>query len=204
MPAISFPNSATQAEGNSGTTDLIIPVSLATASGQTVSVDWATGADPGATHPATAGGTCSAGVDYLTSNGAVTFAPGVTTGSIHITVCGDTDPEFDETFRVTLSNPVNTSIPVGGDVCLTTISNDDTPTLSIVATASQAEGNTGQANMALAVTLSSASVQTVTVHYSTADGSTNPARRDCVRRDDRLCDDERHLDVQSDRDGADH
>jgi hypothetical protein len=49
------------------------------------------------------------------------------------------------------------------------------PTLSINSTATQTEGDSGQANMTFVVTLSSSSSQTVTVHYSTANGSVNPA-----------------------------
>ncbi len=49
------------------------------------------------------------------------------------------------------------------------------PSLSIDSTASQAELDSGQANMTFTVNLSPASTQTVTVNYSIADGPTNAA-----------------------------
>jgi subtilisin-like proprotein convertase family protein len=49
------------------------------------------------------------------------------------------------------------------------------PTLSISSSATQTEGDSGQANMGFTVTLSSTTSQTVTVNYSTANGSVNPA-----------------------------
>ena len=59
---------------------------------------------------ATANGTATAGVDYTADAGTITFAPGVTTQTVHIGILGDATVEPDETFTVTLSNPSGVSI----------------------------------------------------------------------------------------------
>ncbi|WP_369915231.1 putative Ig domain-containing protein [Xanthomonas sp. NCPPB 3005] len=86
-------------EGNSGTTTATFTVSLSAASGQTVSVNFAT-----------ADGTATAGSDYVARSGTLTFAPGVTAQGVAITVNGDTAVEPNETFNVGLSGASNASI----------------------------------------------------------------------------------------------
>ena len=54
---------------------------------------------------ATANGTATAGSDYVTTSGTLTFAPGRDTLSIPVTVNGDTTYEADETVFVNLSGP---------------------------------------------------------------------------------------------------
>jgi Calx-beta domain len=111
-PAISV-GDASAAEGNSGTTTLAVPVTLSASSTSTVMVDYAT-----------ADGTASAGSDYAAVNGKVVFRPGETQKSIPVSIAGDTSIEQDETFSVTLSNPVNATIAEGSATA--TITNDDT------------------------------------------------------------------------------
>ena len=83
---------------------------------------------------------------------------------------GDTTVEANETFTVNLSNPSNATI-AGTGIGTGTITNDDAlPTLTI-ANATVNEGNSGTVNAVFAVTLSAASASTVTVDYSTFDGS---------------------------------
>src|SRR3989442_15993284 len=98
-------NNVTLAEGNSGTTNAVLTVSLSAASALPVSVNWAT-----------ANGTASAPSDYLTNSGTLTFAARQTTETITIVVNGDTINEADETFFVNLSNAVNAGISVGQGV----------------------------------------------------------------------------------------
>ncbi|MFM9034023.1 MAG: cellulase family glycosylhydrolase [Mycobacterium sp.] len=74
---------------------------------------------------ATADGTARAGVDYTGASGTLTFAPGVTTQTVHVGVIGDTAAEPGETFTVTLSNPVG--VVITRAVALGTILNDDAP-----------------------------------------------------------------------------
>ena len=59
---------------------------------------------------ATANGTATAGSDYVAGSGTVTFAPGVLTQTVSITVNGDVLDEVDETFVVNLTSPVNATI----------------------------------------------------------------------------------------------
>lgn len=101
QPTISI-SDATVIEGQSGTIDALFSVTLSAARSQTVTVDYAT-ADVDAT----------AGVDYRTTTGTLSFAPGDVEGVIAVPVIGDTDDEPDETFLVTLFNPTNASMDVG-------------------------------------------------------------------------------------------
>ena len=71
-------NDVTVTEGDSGTTDAIFTVTLAGATSLPVTVDFAT-----------AGGTATAGIDYVATSGTMTFAPGETSKSITVPVIGD-------------------------------------------------------------------------------------------------------------------
>ena len=121
LPTLSIDDVAV-AEGDAGTTTLGFTVSLSAASGQAVTVGYAT-ADGTAT---TADG------DYLAASGTLTFAPGVTTRPVSVAVNGDTRPEADETLAVGLTNPVGASVFDAQG--LGTIRNDDVAmqTLTVV------------------------------------------------------------------------
>lgn len=67
--------------------------------------------------------TAAAGGDYVTTSGTLTIAAGSTTGTIGVTVNGDTTVEPSETFTVNLSNASGATISDGQGVG--TISNDD-------------------------------------------------------------------------------
>jgi len=54
---------------------------------------------------ATGGAACGSGVDYVSVNQPVTFAPNVTTQTVSITVCGDTLVEPTQTVNLTLTGP---------------------------------------------------------------------------------------------------
>ena len=100
------------AEGNSGTKQFTFTVSLSVASGKTATVDYAT-----------ADGTAEAGSDYVATSGTLSFAAGVTSKTVKVTVNGDTTIEPDETFFVNLSNASNATI--ADTQGLGTIENDD-------------------------------------------------------------------------------
>src|SRR6185503_15070214 len=110
--------------GNSGTTTATLTVTLTPASTQAVTVAYAT-----------ANGTATtAGSDYVAKNGTLTFAAGVTTQSIAVTVNGDTTVEPNETFVVNLSSATNATISDAQGVG--TIVNDDAapaPTVTVSA-----------------------------------------------------------------------
>jgi hypothetical protein len=148
-------------EGNSGTVTLTFTATLSAASGRTATFDYATGT--GAQNPATAG------TDYTSKSGTVTFVPGDTSEPITISVAGDTVDEQDETFALNLSNPLNLTIP--DSVAIGTIDDDEpVPTVSVV-DASAAEGDSGTSTKDVTVTLSVPSGQTVTVAYATSEAT---------------------------------
>ena len=64
-----------------------------------VSVNWAT-----------LGETATAGVDFTSGRGVATIAPGQTAVTVDVPVTADTVAERDETFRLRLSQPVNTCL----------------------------------------------------------------------------------------------
>jgi Ca2+-binding RTX toxin-like protein len=59
----------------------------------------------------TADGTATGGADYTPVEGVLTFAPGETSKTISVPILNDTVYEGDETFKLTLSNPVNAGLP---------------------------------------------------------------------------------------------
>ncbi|MFW5329818.1 beta strand repeat-containing protein [Hydrogenophaga sp. ZJX-1] len=113
QPSLSI-NDVTVVEGNSGTTNAVFTVTLSAASGQTVSVNYAT-----------ADGTATAPADYTSTSGTLTFTPGQTTQTITVLVAGETVPEAGETFFVNLSGATNATIADNQGVG--TITNDDVP-----------------------------------------------------------------------------
>lgn len=92
LPVVQFNQPQITVLESSGT--VTITVSLNTASGQTVMVDYST-----------SNGTAKSGSDYTSQSGTLEFAPGETTKSIVIHITPDTTPEFKETFKVILANP---------------------------------------------------------------------------------------------------
>jgi hypothetical protein len=144
-------------EGNTGIVNASFAVTLSAASGQTVTVSYAT-----------ANGTATA-TDYTTTSGTLTFSPGTVTQNVIVPVTGDTLNEANETFTVTLSNPVGATIADGQ--ATGTITNDDpVPSIS-VADVSFQEGNSGNTNAAFTLTVSAVSGQAVSVAYATANGT---------------------------------
>ena len=157
VPSLSITD-VTTAEGNGGSTTASFTVTLGTASGQTVSVDWTTTA-----------GTASAGADYVAATGTVSFPPGQTSKTVGVSVLGDTIDEVNETYTVDLTNPVD--VTIADNQGLGTITDDD-PAPSIgVTDASVLEGNAGTANADFTLSLSSASGKTVSVSWTTTDGT---------------------------------
>ena len=64
--------------------------------------------------------------DYRQTSNTLTFAPGETSKTVTIRFCPDDQTEPDETFTVTLSNPVGATL--GTDTATGTITDDDSPT----------------------------------------------------------------------------
>ena len=127
------------------------------------------------------GGSASLNADYTQSGassfsasaGTVTFAAGQSTTTVTIDPTTDNTVESDETVILSVTSGAGYSIGLPSSAN-GTITNDDHE-LSINPTVTVTEGNSGSSNMTFTVTLSPAHTQTVTVNYSTADGTTNPA-----------------------------
>ena len=119
VPSLSVP-SVSVIEGGPGTTsELLVTVNLSAATGRSVSVNFAT-----SNQTAFGGASCSTrGVDYETKSGTFTVQPGTTSLTIPVKVCGDTNAEANENVLITLSNPVNATIPF--NQAFGTIINDD-------------------------------------------------------------------------------
>ena len=150
---------ASVAEGDSGSAVVHFDVTLSRTSTLPVTVSYAT-----------VDGTAGAGGDYQTTSGTLVVAPGGTSGTIDVTVQGDLLDEDDETFTLSLGSASNAAI-LDGQATGTIQDDDPTPTLSI-GDVSVPEGPPGQTVEAeFAVQLSAASGRTVTVVYSTVDGS---------------------------------
>ncbi len=154
------PETVVHGEGDGGLTPYVFTVALSGPSVATVSVAYAT-----------ADGTATAGSDYQPTGGILTFFPGQTTRQITVLVNGDTTFEEDEYFTVTLSNPVNATLGVAGATGL--IFNDDQPQLVSVNPTfpTQIEGNVGVTPYEFTVSLSAPVDQSVTVEYSSVNGS---------------------------------
>ncbi|HEY0075793.1 MAG TPA: Calx-beta domain-containing protein, partial [Abditibacteriaceae bacterium] len=100
-------------QGTPGTKQLTFTVTLSKASGETVSVNFAT-----------ANGTAQSSSDYTAQNGTLTFAPGsALTRTVSIIINGDALEENDETLFVFLSNATNANISRARGIG--TIINDD-------------------------------------------------------------------------------
>jgi photosystem II stability/assembly factor-like uncharacterized protein len=112
-PALSIAG-ATVTEGDAGTTNATFTVTLAPTSGAAVTVGYAT-----------SDGTAAAGSDYSAASGTLTFSPQQATQTLTVPVLGDVTVEPDETFTVTLSDPVNAVVAPGGGQAVGTILNDD-------------------------------------------------------------------------------
>lgn len=108
---ISVSNSSV-VEGNQEITPMKFVVSLSQASADTIKV-----------HVRTVDGAAVAGSDYIANNGLINFMPGQTKKNVWINIVTDTKEEIDETFSLTLFNPVNAGL--GNATATGTIINDD-------------------------------------------------------------------------------
>ena len=151
---------ATADEGD----DLSFTVSLGTASGRAVTVNYAT-----------SDGTAVAGSDYTAASGTLTFAAGDMTKTVTVSTTEDELDEDDETFTFTLSSPGNAGL-AGGDTTLAatgTITDNDEPPGTVsgeglaIADASATEGG----SVSFEVTLTPVSGREVTVDWATSDGT---------------------------------
>ena len=114
---------------------------------------------------ATADVTATAGVDYGAVSQVVTFAPGVPSAQVSVTIVGDLDVEGDETFELEFSSATNVNAPAGP--ATGTITDDDPPALLEVADVTVNE-DVGVATIAIS---SSDPTRDCQVTLMTADGT---------------------------------
>ena len=91
---------------------------------------------------------------------------------------GDTQYEPDEQFNVDLTNPVNASL--NNSTTVGTITNDDAVPTLVINNVSHSEGNSGTTAYVFSVSLSNPSSQSMTVTYTTVDGTATTADSDYV------------------------
>jgi Tol biopolymer transport system component len=90
-------------EGNGASTTASFPVTLSSPSEKTITVQYST-----------IDGSAKAGSDYISSQGTLTFAPGVTQQQIDVTILADGQGEDTEQFEVQLSQPSGAEIWITG------------------------------------------------------------------------------------------
>ena len=149
--------SITDAGGPEDVGVLEFDLTLSAESGKTITVEFGT-----------TDGTATAPADYAMTTGTVTFAPGETEATASVPVVDDGVAEMDETFTVTLSNPMNVTVDDG----MATGTIEDTgfkPTASVTTNPAGLEDTVG--NLAFEVTIDSAGIETGTVDWTTADGT---------------------------------
>jgi hypothetical protein len=113
QPFVSMSPTLSIAEGDSGTQNIAVNVTLSGLSIQAVTVNYAT-----------SNGTAAAGSDYVAASGTVIIPAGSTAATINIPINGDTAIEANETFTLTLSNQTNAAF-ISNPVANVTIVNDD-------------------------------------------------------------------------------
>jgi hypothetical protein len=158
VPALAV-NDVSVTESNMGTADATFTVSLSAASDQPVTVRYAT-----------VDGAATAGSDYHSLSGTLTFAPGETVKTVTVLVNGDRLAEFNESFRLVLTDPTNAfladSSGAGSIV-------DDEPHVAIdFGPVYVTEGNSGTTSAVFTVRLSTAYDVPVGVSYATGEGDT--------------------------------
>lgn len=170
--SVSIADLAAISEGNSGTTNFVFTITRTGATTGDVSMTY------------TVSGAAVSGTDYIGGTlptGTATITNGNATTTVSIPVAGDTTVEPDEAFTVTLSAP-NNGYVVSGAPATSTITNDDSATLTLSGGGVGGEGGT----RTFTATLSSAVQGGFTVAYTTNDGDATTADSDYVDNDGTL------------------
>jgi PKD repeat protein len=157
-PPVLTINDRTITEGDNGMMAVTYTVSLNTASGKPVTVDYTT-----------IDGSATAGSDYTATNGKLTFAAGETTKTITVQVLGDSIDEFDENFGLNLNNATNATIGKGSS--MTTIIDNDLPPVLTINDRTITEGHNGTQILNFTVSLNAPSAKPISVQYATANGT---------------------------------
>ncbi|MDH5654438.1 MAG: hypothetical protein OEZ34_00900, partial [Spirochaetia bacterium] len=175
-PAISIADKSVN-EGNSGITAHTFTVTLNKASGQTVTVNYATAANSplSAEAVATCPGTPVANSDYETKSGTLTFPEDTISRTITVNVCGDAiDEGGNQTYLVNLSSPTNASVSDG--TALGTIIDDENSVVQFNVLSSSVTEGTATVTVQLDVNTTAHGGLTVALGFGNdTDGGTDDA-----------------------------
>ena len=160
-------------EGNEGVTKFTFLVTLSDPWTESIAVDWVvTGHGP---HPADAEDFAGG----VFPSGAVIFQPGQTSAVIIVPVAGDTIAEEDESFLVTLSNPIVGQLDEESAIAEGIIRTDDLPWASITALdATKFEGDEASTAFTFRVTLDEAPSEEAHVAWVVSGDGDHPASPD--------------------------
>ena len=119
-------------------------------------------------HYATSNGTATAGSDYTSTSGTLTFLPRVVTHTISIPIVSDLVDEPDETVNLTLSSPTSAKLGTPASAILTITDNDRAGTIQFGATVYSVGEGDGSASVT--VTRSGGS-SAASISFSTSNGT---------------------------------
>ncbi|MCZ2340934.1 MAG: hypothetical protein LC104_03960 [Bacteroidales bacterium] len=164
-PTLSISDATATVTETPGGSVATFTVTLSTASGQPVTVDYAT-----------ANGTALAGTDYAATSGTLTFAPSETSKTITVAVNDDTEYDPGETFVVNLTNATHATISDAQGTA--TITDNETAPVVTIGDVSRPEGNSGPTTYTFTVNLDRKSNETITLNYATTDDTATTANND--------------------------
>jgi hypothetical protein len=156
-PTVQFSLSYSSVSESAGQANIAATLSAATTG--TVTVPYST-----------SDGTAVAGTDYSAASGTLTFTAGQTSQNFSVPIIDTKTAGGSKTVNLALGAPTGATLGVQSTATLTIMEDDPPPpTVQFAFAAYAASESAGQAN--IAVTLSTATTGTVTVPYSTSDGT---------------------------------
>ena len=113
-------------------------------------------------------GTATSGMDYILSSNVLTFSSYSTSAIVYLSPINDTEAETDEAVTLSMTSAANAIIRSGFEDFLTTIYDNDSPTINLYSYSSVGEESTGQQ---FYVTLSEASDKEVYANVEITGGT---------------------------------
>jgi len=164
----------TVTEGDSGTVNALVSVSITGSSASAVTVQYYTADDTATTADSDYVAIANSASNILTWNSGDTSDK-----TFNVTINGDTQDEgSSESLLVNLTNAMNAGITTP-QASVTITDDDGAPSLSF-SSALMTEGDSGTTNVLVPVSISGTSAQTVTVQYYTSDDTATTADNDYV------------------------
>lgn len=123
----------------------------------------------GAVNFATSGGTATAGVDYVATNGILVFAVGVLSNTFSVPVLDNGLPGSTQTVNLVLSNPTGFALLGSPSLATLTILNFQTQQVQFAQAAYEVDE--GESNAVITLVRTGATNGTISVDFKTSDGS---------------------------------